>query len=340
MPVETIELSGSAISGLGPVSAKAMVDTLPTSVCLGRLPPDLSVKCVHLSDHWDESMMSTPPPASINRRDKAAASIARMYLNDKYGCCVISGKAHQLGVWSANDSDSGGIVLATDQEILSQYHGICGPGDNGCQITRVLDVMRDTGFTASGKRYKIDGYVRADWTNVAQTKVAHYLFGATSIGIDLPQAWTENAVWDVTNSRIVGGHDVTPIDYDETGVYVSSWGRIYRITWAAWTSKRWLSEFYVPLAPLWYGDDKVAPCGVNVATLKAALATIAGGGVPDVEPEPTPIPPTPAQPGQVVLARDTKAGSTVSFKLAQDMRAGTYKAVLLLDGDGPPPIAN
>jgi hypothetical protein len=300
--VQTVKLTGQALAGVGPPHAMTAVASLPQEVKLGRIRPDILPAMPRFRSFFDESVMAAPPPTSINRRDKAAASLARMYLNDRYGCCVISGKGHALGLWSANDSDSGGQVQATDQEIYSQYQGICGPGDNGCIITRVLDVMRSRGFIAGGKAFKIDGYVAVDHTSKLETQVVQILFGAGTIGINLPDAWTKNNVWDVTTSRIIGGHDVTPIDYDDRGVYVSSWGRIYLMTWAAWVSTRWVDEYYAILAPLWYGADGLAPNGVNVQGLRDALNKLGQGQVPPL-PDPNPPPVT----GKVRVTLDVDA---------------------------------
>lgn len=289
MAVDEITLSGDATVGVGPHIATTA--QLPLTVKLGRIRPKAIPSVLRFANYFSEITAATPPPDSINRRDKAAAALARMYMNDRIGCCVISGKAHALAVWAANDANAN--LQASDQEIYSQYQSICGPGDNGCVITNVLDVMRSKGFIAAGQAWKIDGYVLCDWRNKLEVQVAQYLFGAGTIGLNLPQAWTENAVWDVTSTQIVGGHDVTVIDYDASGVYISSWGRIYRMTWAAFTSTRWIEEYYALLAPLWYGSDGLAPCGVDVVTLKADLAKLGNGIIPDITPTP-PVPPAPA----------------------------------------------
>jgi hypothetical protein len=220
------------------------------------------------------------------------ASIQRVYLNDAYGDCVIAGKYHAEGVWSGNDSDSPGVALGTDQEVYAAYQSICGPGDNGCLITAVLDYFRDSGLRFSGSVRKIDGYVSVDWTNKLEVQVALYLFGAVTIGLNLPSAWTSNAIWDVTNAPIVGGHDVTCVGYDDQGVQVASWGRLYTITWAAFLSTHWLEEAYVMLAPDWYGSHRLAPSGVDADTLAADLAKLGGGGIPPIDPTPAP-PPSP-----------------------------------------------
>lgn len=277
---QSVMLTGSARHGVGPHVAE--LAPLPLTVRLGRVRPAALPSVPRLGAYFDPALMAVAPPASTNRRDKAAASLARMYRNDVEGDCVIAGKLHAMGLWSAADADSPGEVIATDQEAHSQYVRICGPGDRGCVITQVLDVFRARGLTAGGRTYKIDGYVAVDHADALLVKVALVLFGTLSIGINLPEAWTQEAVWDATTTRIVGGHDVTCVDYDDRGVYVASWGRVYLITWRAFTDPRWVEEAYCMLAPLWYGDDRVAPSGVDVGALRADLDKLSHGLMPDL----------------------------------------------------------
>lgn len=296
MPVETVELTGKALVGVAPhiddvARIAANVAALP--VKLGRRRPKARPQCLWFGAYFDRSK-ATPPPATVDYSAKAMASIAKMYLNDQYGDCVIAGKYHAEGVWSGNELDSPGIAVGTDQEVYSAYQTICGPGDNGCVITDVLDYFRANGLSFSGSVRKIDAYVSIDWTNKLEVQVALYLFGALTIGINLPSAWTNDAVWDVTDTQIVGGHDVTCVGYDDQGVQVSSWGRIYTITWAAFVSKTWLEEAYVMLAPDWYGNEKLAPSGVDAAMLAQDLTKLGGGTIPPIDP--TPVPPTPVPP--------------------------------------------
>lgn len=293
----TITLADDALVGVEPrLMTVQEAASLPTTVRLGRVRPAARAMCPRLGDFWKAEVAAANVPTSTNRRARAAASLARVYRNNVEGCCVVSGKMHLLGLWSGNDADHDGpaLVLASDDEVHAQYVGVCGPGDQGCVITQVLDYMRVQGMLAGGIRYKIDGYVSCDWRNIELVKTAIYAFGGLTIGINLPDAWTRAAVWDVTTTRIVGGHDVSVIDFSPDGVYVSSWGRIYLITWRAFTSTRWLEECYVPLAPLWYGNDRLAPSGIDVAGLQGMLSMISHGQVPplpDPVPPPVPVPP-------------------------------------------------
>ncbi len=317
MAVATVTLSGSALLGVEPHYLMGLVETLPVEVKCGAIlaepPPDV----LHFKTFFDPGNMSAPPPPAVDYSPKAAASLARMYLNDTKGICVVAGMLHAVGIWTGNDS--GTAVVATDPEADQQYQNICGPGDNGCIIARVLDVFRDQGLQLAGAMHRVDGYVAIDWTNQLEVQVALYLFGAMPIGFMLPREWTQNAVWDVTSSPTVGGHLVVPLGYSAAGVKVSSWGRTYLMTWPAFLSRRWLSECYVPLSPDWYGSDRLAPCGVNAAMLAADLIKLGGNVVPDLEP-PAPQPPIPG-PGPVNqrlfglnFPQAVPKGGTVTFK--------------------------
>lgn len=296
----TVTLSGDALTGIhtdGP-EYLAAVAALPQTVRLGRKPPkhDARARLIHLADYLDLGLRAQALPASTNWRSKAALAIARMYLNDQLGDCVWASNMHLLGVTSANDADSGGIVQATDAEVQAQYVKVCGPGDNGCVITDTLDYGLKTGWTAGGQNYKILGYAAIDWTVWDLCRAACEDFGGFKIGINLPSAWLNSATWDVTNSQIVGGHDVFVADFDADYLYLASWGRIYRMTKAAALSTRWLEEAYVVIAPTWTGPDKKAPSGYDVAGLVTAMAQLRAGQVPSDPTPPTPVPPTPIPP--------------------------------------------
>lgn len=252
-------------------------------VKLGRIRPKARPQALRFASFFDPDMMVTPPPAVVDYAAKAMASIAHMYKNDQFGDCVIASVGHVHGVWTGNDT--GTPIIATDAEIVSAYHTICGVGDNGCNISEVLDYRKATGIKLGGTVHKIDGYVAVDWANKLEVQVALYLFGALTLGINLPSAWANNqTTWDVTNTQIVGGHDVPVVGYSESGATIATWGGTRLITWPAFTSHKWLEECYAVLAPDWYGNDQLAPCGVDVAGLKSALAALGNGTIPPITP--------------------------------------------------------
>jgi hypothetical protein len=282
------------------------------TVKLGRVRPTTPPECLRFASYRDPRG-ATPPPAVVDYSAKAMAAISRVYDNDTLGCCVIAGKMHQLGIWSGNET--GTPVLATDTEVREQYVNICGPGDNGCVITNVLNAFQSPGLTAGGKPYTIDGFVSVDWTNKIEAQTAIYLFGSLTLGINLPQAWLqapEGGLWDVTDTEIVGGHDVCAVGYNKTGVVVATWGGLRTITWAAFGDMKWLDECYAELAPLWYSNEKLAPCGVDADALRADLAALGSGTIPPIDPTPVPVvPPTPPAPAPLSAVAAGKITFTV-----------------------------
>lgn len=175
MSVPSVTLSGAGLLGSTPVefvrllSAFAVAGTVPHEavaralqphpVMLGRKPPTHRPGTrLRLGAYLKPGY--AVPPLPIDYYTKAMPSIARMYLNDTYGDCVIASAYHQVGVWTGNES--GTPVVGTDNEVQSMYHTICGPGDNGCVIEDVLKYARDRGLPFNGVVHKIDGYVEVD----------------------------------------------------------------------------------------------------------------------------------------------------------------------------------
>lgn len=298
MTVATVTLAGEALHGVAPHLPLHLMAQLPQQVKLGAILPKARPHALRLADYLRPGY--TLPSLPIDWAAKAQASLSRMYLNDQLGCCVISDAYHRVGVWTGNES--GAAAVGTDAEVLATYR-IWNPGnqDNGCVITDVLDYCRDHGISVGGVNHKIDGYVAIDWTNWDEVQVALFLCGTIPLGIRLPQTWTQNAVWDVTNSQIVGGHDVPAVAKLVAGkVRIASWGRLYDITQRAFTSTYWIQEAYAVLSPDWYAKANLAPNLIDVASLKADLAKLASGVIPDVGPTPpSPVPVPPLPPGPI-----------------------------------------
>lgn len=242
----------------------------------------------------DSEKKKAPPPAAINYGAKAPNVLKKMYLNDRYGCCVISSRAHQFGV--VNAVENGVEVFASDSEILSTYRGFCGGGDNGCNMAAVNQLQQTTGMSIAGKVRKTRGSVSVDNTNPELVKTMIVVSGGLNIGMNLPQTWFSSADgtdWTPTNSRIVGGHETQAFGYDDKGVLISTWAGQRRITWSAFTSRKWIDECYASLLPEWYEKDGIADNGIDKAGLELAFAEVADGKVPVL---PDPKPPTPPQP--------------------------------------------
>lgn len=285
---QSFVLTGSALQGTTPhLFTAAQLAALPAAVYTGRNRPRARAYTLDLENYFDKQKFQNfaGQLGPIDWYTKAAAAIAHMYLNDQLGCCVISSAFHQVGLWTGNET--GTPVVGTDKEVLASYR-IWNPGnqDNGCVITDVLDYTRDHGLPFNGVIHKIDNYVSINWTNWDLVQAALYLFGSVKLGINLPSAWLNNAIWDVTNTAIVGGHDVPGVGtlLSPNKVRIASWARTYDITQAAFTSKKWLEEAYVPLSPDWYAKANQNPVGISADDLRSDLAKLDNGTIPPLDP--------------------------------------------------------
>ena len=75
----------------------------------------------------------------------------------------------------------------------------------------------------------------------------------------------------------------------------SIWNKLVdHTTWPAWDT--YVTECYAVLSPDWYNADGLAPSGFDVAGLRAALAALGGGRLPD-GPTPPPVDPPAPVPG-------------------------------------------
>lgn len=285
MPTQKFTLTGSGATGLILTPGQeAAVKKLPTTVHLGRKSPKKKSNAPDLAEHFDPGQMKKPPPTSVDFCTEMAASLATTLGNTQQGDCVIASKLHHLGLWSANEGGADHVLLSTDREALSEYHRICGGGDNGCVIEEVLQEFMRNGISCSGKRHKIDAYAQVSNSDVTLAKIAIWNMGGLCIGFGIPEEWLNSDTWDVTNSRIVGGHDVLLVDYTAEGFRLASWGRVYLMTWAAYKSMKYIDERWVLLGPEWYAKKNLSPSGINVEGLRENIEQFQGG----VTPEPGP----------------------------------------------------
>jgi hypothetical protein len=272
-----------------------------------------------LKAHYDQKNDEAPPPVTTNWLAKCTAAIAQPYGNAGAGAegdCVIAANLKIVGGLTGNES--GTPALSSNAEALATYAKICGPGDQGCVITNVLNAMKTTGIPLAGVMHKIGGYVAVDNTNQNEVQVACEVFGpALQLGINLPQAWY-NAVrgngfiWGPASGSI-GGHDVDIVDVSATGVVIATWGYWGTITWAALADTSIVEECYCSLGPDWYANANMAPNGINGPTLQADLTELGNGVIPVLTP-PVPVPSTNSV--SIILSNGAGPGATGTYKIS------------------------
>lgn len=247
---------------------------------LGCLPKKTDKRTLRLAKYLQSPNVPTPP-ASVDWRDKVQSW--PMYLNNHIGCCTIASVAHQEQLWSNAD---GAPVLPTDNDVLTAYSAVSGynpqtgANDHGAVLLDVQNYWRNTGVAGN----KLGGYAEANIQDHRLIAVGVYLFGAMSVGVQLPLAWQGSDVWDVPGRHHLfrfwnrwapgswGGHAVPVVSYDQQYLYVVSWGQIVKVTWPAWD--QYFVEAYANFDSLWTGGDGKAPNGFDVPALTADLQSL------------------------------------------------------------------
>lgn len=162
-----------------------------------------------------------------------------MFANDRYGDCVIAGRAHQTLRFELVEQQK--ILTIKESEVTREYFKESGGEDSGLVVLDSLREWRSKGWSLGGKRYKIKAFAQIDQTNAEEVKQAVFLDIGAGIGLSLPKtAQTQidaGKPWDVSNGpgsapNSWGGHYVYLSGYTEVGPVCVTWGRKQQITWA------------------------------------------------------------------------------------------------------------
>lgn len=284
---------------LGRRRAIATIASLHRSHVMGRVlnalgPPPAT------SPDWVRAVMQQSPGGWL------------MDGNDQYGDCVIADCAHQEMLRTAN---TGTIWIPNILDILDLYarfQGYTGAAsnlstiqqylannDNGCDELSVIQYLVQTGWLGR----KLDGSANLDPTQLDQIKWAVCIFGASRLGINLPDSaqsqFEAGQPWDYApGAQLDGGHDVPVVGYDGTHFYVVTWGKLQPVTPAFLTAHYpdgtpYLEEVHGELALDWVNAAGTCPAKLNLTQLVADLASIVE---PPQPPAPTPVPPQPGPP--------------------------------------------
>jgi len=205
-----------------------------------------------------------------------------MLANDRYGCCVWAGAAHET-MLLAKEADT--TVSFTDANVLSDYAAVTGfnpndpATDQGTDVQDAAAYRRKTGvIDAAGKRHTVAAYLALDPGNIDHLLLAAYLFGAVGIGLALPASALDQAksgrIWDVVaGSPNEGGHYVPLVGRLASGTLVSvSWGRTQLMTASFFQTFCDEAVAYVSTEDL---INQKSPEGFSYADLVGDLAALA-----------------------------------------------------------------
>jgi hypothetical protein len=240
--------------------------TVPASQRFGKLAP--SGVGPQLEDFLD--FASLPAPA-VDWTTKARPDWGMM-LNDRLGDCTCAGVGHAVQLFTSNTRAAEVTPLTSAvlklYEAVSGYDPYTGANDNGAYCTAVLERWRTVGLGPA--HHKNVAWAKFDYRDITKTQQVIATFGLAYVGVKVPQAWESGPdVWDVSDTPIVGGHCVILVGYTATGPLLVSWGRVYQMTWNAWTT--YADEAYAVVSSEWVASNGLSPSGLDLAGLLSEL---------------------------------------------------------------------
>jgi hypothetical protein len=187
------------------------------------------------------AILKAPPklPAEFDFDLKHTGIPLPMFANDTFGCCVISGRAHQT--LRFEDIEQGAVLTISDDEVTNEYFKETGGADNGLVVLDSLKLWRSDGWTAATQLLNVKAFAQINQKNHAEIKKAIFLDVGVGLGLSLPKS-AQNQIqtgkpWDVVTGPTSkpnswGGHYVLCPGYTKQGPVCVTWGQKQQITWA------------------------------------------------------------------------------------------------------------
>jgi len=243
----------------------------------GKLSPKAHPNTLKLAKYTAGQPM--PYPARKVYREYKTPDVAKqMFGNDEIGDCTCAGIANLLILWTVHTST---IVIPTRDEVVSLYSAITGydPSDpntdQGAAMTDVLAYMQKTGFLG----HKILGWAQIDHTDPWHRQLSVDLFGATYVGVQLPQSAMDQfragkSFEVVPDSPVISGHALIHPGYGALGGDYVTWAKWDQKASSAWESA-YIDEEYVLITEDWIDQaTQRTPGGIDLATLQADLKAL------------------------------------------------------------------
>jgi hypothetical protein len=253
-------------------------------LALGKRPARDAVS-FKFATYFDASALPVPPPMFGK---PWLVTDWGLFKNDSVGDCVWCDAAHSVMLWRA---EQGAPVQFSDDSVLSDYSAVTGytlgdpSTDQGTDMQQAASYRLKTGvIDAARTRHKIDAYVALQPSDLDQLALATYLFGAVSIGIQLPSSafdqFDQAVPWTVVDgSPVEGGHCITVVGRNSRRLFLGlSWGRLIGV--AGDFLIRYMDEGIAAFS-LERLRGSISPQGFDAATLQADLALLKAGPQPE-----------------------------------------------------------
>ena len=195
--------------------------------------------------------------------------------NDVAGDCTLCDAAHQTMLLTLEGGKSPARFTAKDvigdYAVISGYDGT-DASDTGCDMQDVANYRQKTGvIDANGVRHKLQSWASLKVGDLTQLAQAAYIFGAASVGVQLPSSapdqFDAQVPWSVVASdTIEGGHCITIVGVNSAGDFLAlTWGRLHAVQ-RAWLSK-YMDEAIAPLSVEMLNAKGVSPEAYDLPTL-------------------------------------------------------------------------
>ena len=212
---------------------------------LGKLPQKVDKRTFKLRAILNKKLLPPLPDEYIT--DSTCPSLLDnfMFANDKYGCCVMSGRAHITLRFEC--FEQGQIITISDDDVVNAYLHESGGADSGLVMLDSLRNWRKEGWWAGGKAYNIYAFAQISIKQHNDCRYAVFIFRGAYIGVALPKSAKNQDVWDVVEGPdgewgSWGGHCVYVNEYNAIGPVCITWGKRQQMTWDFWD--KYVDEAY------------------------------------------------------------------------------------------------
>lgn len=244
---------------------------------LGKLPAVKNSVSFRFRDYLSLSKLPAPPTSGGHASEVTEHN---MFGNDTVGDCTCADVGHATMYWNKL---AGKTVSISTPNVLAMYSAITGydpakpDTDQGADMAVVAKYHQKTGLKdAQSIAHKIAAYLAITPGNFEELKQAIHLFGACSIGWELPDSaqtqFEEKKPWSVVSgATIEGGHDTLAVGYSSEYLEIVTWGRLQKVEWA-FVSK-YMDEGIVKLSAEMLKNGKSLE-GFNVTQLQTDLKAL------------------------------------------------------------------
>jgi len=182
----------------------------------------------------------------------------------------------------------GTIWTPSTDEVLALYSAVTGfnqndpSTDQGADELSTIEYLTNTGWQGR----KLDGHANLNVKKLDQLKWTVNIFGASRLGINLPQSaidqFNSNKPWDVVKgSQCAGGHDVPLVGYDAPSdtYYIVTWGKLWEVSGDFMKAKfhdgtPYLEEAHAELAFDWVNSMGTSPSKQSLVQLLQDLTSV------------------------------------------------------------------